>query len=679
MGLLDDIAQYGLLGGGAGLLGINPAAGALAGNAARGALAGGLAPPGVKGFWGRLSYGAGAGEQAVAAHQQQMLRQRLGYQQLQTGQLEQQAAARQNRLGTITENYYRRQNGLPELPADGSGGMPPAASTSPTQGDPSPVAPTTGAPGGAAPGVPAAAAPLSQVSQGSDEWWQALYRQGQGMLGVPGMANDGVTLMEKAKAHDPSVLQTEAYAKAVGEAQGKPIELSRPGASLRQFNPQTGQYDVVAENPIQVPGRDAAGNPTSSFVYPPTRPGGQAGPAAAAPGPAAAPQQGGQGGATNGIENIYDLADTFYKLPPGSMRTIAGMETSGSKDSGPGSVSPVGATGRMQVMPNTVAPGVDLHNPFQNVPAGAQRLAEYQQRYAKYVTPQAPEAAQWLGAAAYNWGPGNVDKWLASGYKPGAIPQGVVDYANKYVTGIASGPQAQTAQVPAPATSPGAVPQPSGAFQTGLGPQATQEFEGQGKRFNEMRDGADKDGTAAVQHLAILDEMNAASQGFRMGAGANITATAQAWGKYLGITSDQANAQLADYEQMRKQAITAGSSAITSVSNREAVQGQKMIWAAQPNPGMSPQGFRQVVDSLAAVDDYKIAKQQWARSQPLGTNIDAEWNARVSPNAFWVHRMSTDDLKTVTAKLAQTQQGRTLLGNLSDQMKWAQQNGLMDQ
>lgn len=669
MGLLDNNPDSGgLLSSLASLLGVNPAYGAMAGNAARGALAGMGAAAGMPGFGNQIGRGALGGMQSNYERQQQTLRQKLGYQQLQTGGIEQQNAQRQNRLGTITENYYRRMNGLPELPVDwaggqqqgqqpDSGGAPSPSNAAPQMGA-SPQAPA----GVATPGVPAAATPLSKLSYGSDDWWQALYAQGQAMVGVPGMANDAVTLMEKAKAHDPTVLQSEAFAKATGEARAKGFDLDRPGATHYGYGPD-GKPQVIAQNPIQMPGVDSGGNKTTQFMFPPTAPG-------APPQGAGQPQQGlYQPRSTNGIDNIYDLADAQVGNPPGSSRVLAGLETAGSKDTGPGSISFNGkGAGRMQINPDTVPQGTKLDNPFTNVQTGAARLHEYQQKYGQY----GQDNALWLGAAAYNWGPGNVDKWIAAGGKPDAIPPGVVKYANDYLGGIQNQQQ--------PAAPPAAAPaQPPGTFTTELGPQQKKEFEGQGERFNTMRKTADDEGTAALSHRALLDEMGVASQGFKMGAGANLVGTAQAWGNYLGINSEEANKQLADFQQMKKQAITVGSSAIQAVSSREAMQGQKMIWEAQPNPAMSEGGFKQIVDSLGGIDDFKIAKQQWAKGQPLGTNIDAEWNKHVTPNAFWVHRMSADDLKVVTSRLSQTPQGRTLLGNIVEQMQWAQQNGLMDQ
>lgn len=83
--------------------------------------------------------------------------------------------------------------------------------------------------------------------------------------------------------------------------------------------------------------------------------------------------------------------------------------------------SSAGAIGAMQVMPSNAA-GNDLTDPTGNVTAAERLLVRL---YSKY------SGNEQLVAMAYNWGEGNVDKYLQG---QAAVPQSVQDYAQK-VTG----------------------------------------------------------------------------------------------------------------------------------------------------------------------------------------------------------------------------------------------------
>ncbi|MBS1088362.1 phage tail length tape measure family protein [Gluconobacter wancherniae] len=83
--------------------------------------------------------------------------------------------------------------------------------------------------------------------------------------------------------------------------------------------------------------------------------------------------------------------------------------------------SSTGAIGGMQVMPANAA-GNDLTDPTGNVTAAERLLVRL---YSKY------SGNEQLVAMAYNWGEGNVDKYLQG---QGTVPQSVQDYAQK-VTG----------------------------------------------------------------------------------------------------------------------------------------------------------------------------------------------------------------------------------------------------
>jgi len=86
---------------------------------------------------------------------------------------------------------------------------------------------------------------------------------------------------------------------------------------------------------------------------------------------------------------------------------------------GPGTTSPAGAKGPMQLMDGTAADlGVDSSKLDQNIEGGVTYLAQMKQRYGNPV----------LATAAYNAGPGRVDAFLSG---QGNLPHETVAYVGK--------------------------------------------------------------------------------------------------------------------------------------------------------------------------------------------------------------------------------------------------------
>lgn len=96
---------------------------------------------------------------------------------------------------------------------------------------------------------------------------------------------------------------------------------------------------------------------------------------------------------------LADAAADKYGLPRRLVRSVISAES----DFQPQAVSPKGAIGLMQLMPATAeALGADPLDPAQNVDAGTRYLRDLLEKY---------DGGLWRALAAYNAGPGAVDKY----------------------------------------------------------------------------------------------------------------------------------------------------------------------------------------------------------------------------------------------------------------------------
>lgn len=147
--------------------------------------------------------------------------------------------------------------------------------------------------------------------------------------------------------------------------------------------------------------------------------------------------------------NLSELSDAqlqallAQKTDP-NVQAINTIE-SGGKGMTATPVNPVSkASGNMQTMKTTAGdPGYGV-KPSNGTPVDNSRLGTeyYQTLKDKYQDPV-------KAAVAYNWGPGNADKWIANGAKLGDLPDETLDYVNKFVNHparVAAKAQAQPQQ-----------------------------------------------------------------------------------------------------------------------------------------------------------------------------------------------------------------------------------------
>lgn len=102
----------------------------------------------------------------------------------------------------------------------------------------------------------------------------------------------------------------------------------------------------------------------------------------------------------NKYDTAFTAAETAHGLPAGLLRRMAYQESRFN----PTARSPVGASGLLQFMPATAkAYGIDPLDPFASITAAAKMMQSLHKQFGRWD----------YALAAYNWGSGNLTKFIA--------------------------------------------------------------------------------------------------------------------------------------------------------------------------------------------------------------------------------------------------------------------------
>ena len=157
----------------------------------------------------------------------------------------------------------------------------------------------------------------------------------------------------------------------------------------------------------------------------------------------------------------------------------------------------------------------------------------------------------------------------------------------------------------------------------------------------------------------------------------------QGFANTFNIPTTGIDQRIGDFQAFNKSGVELVRQAVRQTSARAAYQEFQIIAGALPNAEMSPKAFLQIADQMQGVNDYRIAMQgaaQTWRNTHNGTldGFQQAWNQSITPSAFLVHRMSGEDLSTLTANLQKTAEGRGTLGKLQQEIATANHLGLFN-
>lgn len=354
-----------------------------------------------------------------------------------------------------------------------------------------------------------------------------------------------------------------------GVLAGMFIDRMRAPAAQEGANPSTVAQQVMGgAPPVPAPPLPAGGLGGTSLGAPPMAPPTPMG-APPMPAPGAPPMGMAMGGLTSLPipDAMFDEPDNggyanggivaFNKGGVSDLYDIVERVESGGKQS---AVSPKGARGVMQLMPGTMRdPGFGVR-PMQadteeeNRRVGREYLDAMYKRYGDRN----------IALIAYNWGPGNADKWLKAGADPRKLPKETRDYVAK-VTG---GKSAPASSAPVREDNPVSILDSVGKFRDVLTQNITPETKRREALATELEGAIDPDARKAERDSRRWEAL--AQFGFRL---------AQSPGSLLQAASAAASEVLPTLrkgdEEMRQQ-LRADQAALVSLEDKSNEEKQKI-------------------------------------------------------------------------------------------------------
>ncbi|AQG98706.1 hypothetical protein A9R05_07535 [Burkholderia sp. KK1] len=272
----------------------------------------------------------------------------------------------------------------------------------------------------------------------------------------------------------------------------------------------------------------------------------------------------------------------------------------------PNAVSPKGAMGAWQIMPNTKTdPGFGVRPAANNSPAELNRVGRdyYDAMTQRYGSPA-------LGAIAYNMGPGATDAWLKNGAQFEKLPAETRNYVGKVVTLTALNSGAGGSSVAPSASQSGRA-----AASAPMGAQANAESLAKGQvdtmqksyqNLQTVRSGA----PAALQDVDNMSKLAAGASPLTLGASG---------AKFAGLFS----ANAAEYEKSRDNLVTNLGSQLGI--NSDAAR--DLVYGSIPSYGAPKQAVQNGLETLRGQIQTRLLKSDYL-SDAYGAGDAKAYNQR---------------------------------------------------